>query len=134
MYLGFNILFFKNCLACHILIDVLFYKSNSKWWHYDVCMVEGPKINNNHETFCITLAKIHFTDTICYLTHKSSRTLNFLFPFNHWQQTMLTNKKVTWQILKHRADQDCVMRILLLSTTITYFRSCLILNIGGTKS
>lgn len=42
-------------------------------------MVEGPKINNNHETFCITLAKIHFTDTICYLTHKSSRALNFLF-------------------------------------------------------
>lgn len=39
----------------------------------DVCMVEGPKINNNHEKFCITLAKIHFTDTICYITHKSSR-------------------------------------------------------------
>lgn len=37
----------------------------------DVCMVEGPKINNNHEKFCITLAKIHFTDTICYITHKS---------------------------------------------------------------
>lgn len=44
-------------------------------------MVEGPKINNNHETFCITLAKIHFTDTICYLTHKSSRALNFSLSF-----------------------------------------------------
>lgn len=41
----------------------------------DVCMVEGPKINNNHEKFCITLAKIHFTDTICYITHKTFQSL-----------------------------------------------------------
>lgn len=37
----------------------------------DVCMVEGFKINNNYEKFCIMLVKIYYLDIICYIIYKS---------------------------------------------------------------